>query len=47
MLANRRDYPAGEIFQWRGLSFAFQEEEGKRGVAERRLVVRLARWIFG
>lgn len=47
MLANRRDYPAGEIFQWRGLSFAFQEEEGKRCVAERRLVVRLDRWIFG
>lgn len=47
MLANRRDYPAGEIFQWRGLSFAFQEEEGERGVTKRRFVVNLARWIFG
>lgn len=45
--SSRRDFPINGVFQWRGLSFAFQEEEGKRGVAERRLVVSLDRWIFG
>ena len=45
--SSSRDFPINGVFQWRGLSFAFQEEEGKRGVAERRFVVSLDRWIFG